>query len=211
MSKEKKEKLAQFHKNNILETAEKLFCTKGVTETTMDDIAKAADYSKSTLYVYFNSKENLYNHIIYRHMCHLHQTINDCIKAYTGFEQCYFQLCDTLVTAYTQYPFYFESMMGNICIDEEELAQNEILQKIYEIGEATNDCMLALVERGVAEQYLKETFSVLPAIHTLWISLANIIPVAHRKEQYFIKRMGLTKHQFMQYSFELLLSSMKRG
>ena len=60
----KKEKLIRFNKENILETAEMLFSNKGIEKTTMDEIAKRADCSKSTIYVYFDSKEEIYNHII---------------------------------------------------------------------------------------------------------------------------------------------------
>ena len=55
----KREKLKEFHRSNILEVAKKLFLENGFIQTTMDDIAKVADYSKSTLYVYFKSKEEI--------------------------------------------------------------------------------------------------------------------------------------------------------
>ena len=51
----KRERLAAFNKGNILSAAQALFTQKGVAQTTVDDIAKAADCSKSTLYVYFAS------------------------------------------------------------------------------------------------------------------------------------------------------------
>ena len=34
---------------------------KGIALTTMDDISKEAGYSKSTVYVYFKSKDEIYN------------------------------------------------------------------------------------------------------------------------------------------------------
>ena len=37
----------------------RLFTAKGYEETTMEDIAEAAEVSKATLYNYFSSKENL--------------------------------------------------------------------------------------------------------------------------------------------------------
>ncbi|KAA3381875.1 helix-turn-helix domain-containing protein, partial [Akkermansia muciniphila] len=54
-----KEALAQFHRSAMLEAAQALFTQKGVAATTMDDIAKAAGYSKATLYVYFQNKEEM--------------------------------------------------------------------------------------------------------------------------------------------------------
>jgi len=44
----------------IIRTARKMFAKKGVTETTMDDIAKEAKIGKGTIYHYFDSKEELY-------------------------------------------------------------------------------------------------------------------------------------------------------
>ena len=49
MAGRKKEALVQFHKKSILDTAEKLFSEKGIRQTTMDDIAKAADYLREAV------------------------------------------------------------------------------------------------------------------------------------------------------------------
>lgn len=64
MGARKKLALEQFNRDNILTAARELFETKGVQDTTMDDIALQADYSKSTIYVYFRSKEDIYNSIV---------------------------------------------------------------------------------------------------------------------------------------------------
>ena len=61
MGARKKLALEQFNRDNILTAARELFETKGVQDTTMDDIALQADYSKSTIYVYFRSKEERRN------------------------------------------------------------------------------------------------------------------------------------------------------
>ncbi len=44
----------------ILDKAEGLFLEKGFAATTMDDIAKAAEFGRATLYHYFPSKEAIY-------------------------------------------------------------------------------------------------------------------------------------------------------
>ncbi len=49
MGMRKKEALIQFNKEHILASAKKLFETQGITITTVDDIAREADCSKSTL------------------------------------------------------------------------------------------------------------------------------------------------------------------
>jgi len=47
-------------KNRILEAANKVFAEKGYHEATMDDIAKRLGVSKGAIYLYFPSKEDLF-------------------------------------------------------------------------------------------------------------------------------------------------------
>lgn len=44
----------------------KSFFTRGYDNTTMDDVAKEAEFSKRTVYVYFNSKEQIYFEVMIR-------------------------------------------------------------------------------------------------------------------------------------------------
>ena len=90
MGTRKKAALEQFNRDNILDAAKELFEQKGVEATTMDDIARHADYSKSTIYVYFKSKEDIYNSIVEDYMSILTGEIETCINAETGFEDSYY-------------------------------------------------------------------------------------------------------------------------
>ena len=60
----KKEAVAALHRERIMEVTEKLFLEKGYAQTTIDDISKAAEYSRRTLYTYYESKEDILHHII---------------------------------------------------------------------------------------------------------------------------------------------------
>ena len=46
-------------KQRIMQAAERLFRTRRFHETTLDEIAKAADVGKGTIYLYFSDKEDL--------------------------------------------------------------------------------------------------------------------------------------------------------
>ena len=58
MARRKKEPRA-VHRQNIATAAEELFTKKGIEATSMDEIAQKAGYSKATLYVYFQNKEEI--------------------------------------------------------------------------------------------------------------------------------------------------------
>jgi AcrR family transcriptional regulator len=51
----------------ILDSAEKLFVEKGYTATSINDIAEAADFSRTSIYQYFRSKEEIYLEILERY------------------------------------------------------------------------------------------------------------------------------------------------
>lgn len=51
----------------ILDSAEKLFVKKGYAATSINDIAAEADFSRTSIYQYFSSKEEIYLHILERY------------------------------------------------------------------------------------------------------------------------------------------------
>ena len=59
------ERLAR--KDLILASAEKLFVEKGFAGTSINDIAAEADFSRTSIYQYFSSKEEIYLHILERY------------------------------------------------------------------------------------------------------------------------------------------------
>jgi AcrR family transcriptional regulator len=52
--------VAEFRRSEILAAAAKVFATKGFVATHMEDIAEAARLAKGTLYLYFQSKDAIY-------------------------------------------------------------------------------------------------------------------------------------------------------
>ena len=75
MARRKKEPKS-VHRENIAAAASKLFMEKGITATSMNEIAKIAGYSKATLYVYFENKEEIIGKETYQ----IGEEINEKLK-----------------------------------------------------------------------------------------------------------------------------------
>src|SRR6058998_2604681 len=58
--KTKKGVVTEFRTSGILEAARKVFAEKGFHEATVDDIAEAAGVAKGTVYLYYESKRDVY-------------------------------------------------------------------------------------------------------------------------------------------------------
>ncbi len=83
----RKERERQARENEILSVAEQLFISKGFENTTMDEIAKAAEFTKRTVYQYFTSKENLFYAVILSGLKRLFSYIEENVQGEkNGFE-----------------------------------------------------------------------------------------------------------------------------
>lgn len=57
---ERKEREKQLRREQIMDAAKKVFSEKGLASATMENIAKEAELSTATLYLYFRNKDELY-------------------------------------------------------------------------------------------------------------------------------------------------------
>ena len=66
MISDRQAKEREMRKEQILESALNVFKSTGLDGTTMDEIAKQADFGKATLYYYFSSKEEIFIELLDR-------------------------------------------------------------------------------------------------------------------------------------------------
>lgn len=208
----KKQRLSEFNQTNILNAAKQLFLEKGVTQTTMDDIAKKADYSKSTIYVYFKSKEEIFDYIVLEYFTLLKDRIEDALINATEFPDGYFAICNAVAKLYSDYPLYFDSILGEIKIAEDESKSNAVLFQIYTVGEQINDIIEDYVKTCMSSGDIRNDLTSLSqTTFALWGGICGIISLAHSKEKYIWHKMNVSKDTFMQNGFNLLLQSIKKS
>jgi AcrR family transcriptional regulator len=202
----KKQRLSEFNRNNILNAAKQLFLEKGITQATMDNIAKQAECSKSTIYVYFKSKEEIFDYIILEYFTLLKDGIEDALADAKDFPDGFFAICNTAARFYDDYPLYFDSILSEIKITEDE--SNSALFQIYVVGEQINDMMESYFKTHISNGSIRNDLPSLPqTIFALWGGICGIILLANKKEEYIRHRMQVSKEVFMQNGFTLLLQS----
>jgi AcrR family transcriptional regulator len=197
----KKEALAVFHRNNIIAAAEKLFLINGIQETTVDDIAKEADYSKTTLYVYFRSKDEIYDCILLKSMNVLLEKLTDAINSHGEFEDKYYTLCNSLLIYAQEFPLYFNSILASISCEKES---------IFNTGEKINDLIRDFMLEAVQAGYLRADLKFPEIILIMWASIAGIIQMASAKSEYIGIITEDTPEGFAHYGFTILLESIKK-
>ena len=207
----KKEALSQFNRSEILVVARALFAERGFEGTGMDEIAATANYSKSTVYVYFSGKEDILNHLILEDMRALQGGIAQSLSQHAAFEKRYFAICESLVHLSQKDAQFFSHIFGNISVDEADFVRLPVLREIYNTGEETNRLIEQLFQDAVAAGQVRAEIDPVRAGFVYWSSIGGLISIASNKEAYFQKRFGISREEFLQYGFTLLLAAVKKG
>lgn len=203
MARRKKEPKA-VHRHNIASAAQELFEKKGIEATTMDEIAKKAGYSKATLYVYFQNKEEIVGVLVLESMKKLYDYIAAAIEEKESAKVRYYRICEALVRYQEEYPFYFKTVLEGINIDFEHSKCLPEEEETFRIGEEINLLLKHFIEEGTAAGEFREETDSTTAIFSLWGMLSGLIQLAVNKEAYVTQEMKLSKQEFLKNGFDSL-------
>ena len=78
---ERKIREKEQRRKEILDTAERLFFSRGYDDVSMDGIAHEVELNKATLYLYFKNKEALFAAIVLRGIAILQEKYQECMEA----------------------------------------------------------------------------------------------------------------------------------
>ena len=206
MGRRKKEPKS-VHRENIVAAASTLFMEKGIAATSMDNIAKSAGYSKATLYVYFENKEEIVGILVLNSMKKLYDYISSALIQHETTKARYDFICCGLVQYQEEFPFYFKMVLDKINIDFESKEYLPEERETYQIGEEINEKIKNFLLSGMEKGDLRNDLDIMPAIFNFWGMLSGIIQLAANKEAYIKKSMGLSKIKFLEYGFSLVYHS----
>jgi AcrR family transcriptional regulator len=207
MKESRREALALFHRTNIIRAAEQLFLKKGIENTTMDNIAREADYSKATLYVYFENKEEIISSITLISMKLFLNVIRRALSEEADFFGQYYALCDSMSGFHNEHPLYYNCLLREINIDLEAPETPRVYQEIFDAGEEINKVIGDMLAKGMEQGHVRSEINPAETVFIFWAGISGLINMAVRKEKYLSRYIGVTREEFIRYGFETLLQS----
>ncbi len=209
----RKEKEREIRRKDIIDAAEKIFFAKGFGYATMDDVAKAAEFSKRTVYVYFRSKEQLYFEIMIRG----YKLLNGmCEKALgesggnSGTDKLRL-LGKTLIDFEHRHPEYFKAIMdyenGDMDFDNND---DKSMEECYREGERLFGFLKDALYQGIKEGTVLAGIDVISTALALWASMVGVLNTSRRKEKYLLHYHNRTPEKLIEEAFTLLLRSIEK-
>lgn len=206
MARRKKEP-QNVHRKNIATVAEQLFLKKGIENTSMNDIAKEAGYSKATLYVYFKNKEELVGMLVLESMKKLYEYISIALKQGQDTRQRFYKICYAMLQYQEEFPFYFQLVLEtiNIDFDSETFLPEE--KETFIIGERINQLLTDFLQEGILCGEIRPEIELLSTILTFWGMIHGLLEFTANKEAYVMQRLGKSKTDFLAYGFDMFYRS----
>ena len=190
----------KFNKRHILilQKAEELIKRQGYIHFTMDEVAKVVDIAKGTLYLHFNSKEELVYNLVQPKMLQLLTNVEEIVNKETGFMFKLNKLISALFSSsYFQFVVLSFPNMSAVFQKDTE-SQLEIIQK-----EIIN-YFITLINTGKENNILNED---IPSVFSALQLMQLIDPLIYN--QLVIK--GDMRHDdFIRYTIEHFINGIQR-
>ena len=211
---ERKKREKEEKANLIINASERVFFSKGFEDATMDDIANEAEFAKGTIYLYFQSKEELYVAIISRALsCILdmfHNHVNDTISGLEKIEK----LGKVLYDFNEKYPNYFEafSVAHSIKIKDKLDKESEVIKTFLEKKNLIIEELIKIIEKGKEDgsvridiDAVKTAFTIITSVQSMMINLGK-----HELCFQMFKKHNIVDKQIINYFFYLIKEAIKK-
>lgn len=179
---ERKQREKEERYNVIVDAAETVIFSKGIEQATMQEIAREAELSKGTLYLYFRSKNELYTAIARRGSDILNRRFAKVFAGdYTGLELIR-KIGETYLDFVSDNPEYFKAFMYYESMsDVEELRESDIAAQCEENRREALSFMIRALQIGMQDGTIDESYDPRELAIVLWSSTRGITTMTHMK------------------------------
>ena len=148
---ERKEREKERRRQQIIVAAKRVFSDKGFNKATMEDIAKEAELSPGTLYLYFKNKEELYASLSLRILQYLHIRVTHVNKDTTlEPEKKLPALMDAMYDVYDFDPLIIINMFHLQSSETLKNLSETMLEEIKDLSQKSIGAIAKIFEEGIA-------------------------------------------------------------
>ena len=203
----KKEAVAALHRARIMTAGEKLFSEKGYEQTTIEDISKESEYSRRTIYAYYESKDDILHCIIEKGLQALKTDIENAANDNAGFTDAYRAVCRAMRKYRREYPHSLGRL--NRSGDEEigQAVKSAAVKNILRLGTEINETLEALIIRGQENGEVRKDIIPTLTVYVLWSSIDSLLALAGTKGKFICAQNGMTEEKFLDYGFRQIVNS----
>jgi TetR/AcrR family transcriptional regulator len=205
---ERKEREKEQRREDILNAAEKVFWEKGLAPATMDEIAEKAGLGKSTLYLYYKSKEDLYLAVTMRGGDIMVQMFEQATSTGEPTVKLIWNLGEAYYEYFRQYRNYFRMYYFLENAQLHSQVSPEMQELCLHHDEKTWKIVIDLIRRGIQEGVLRADLDPVQAAVMLWSNANGLMRQIDRADGYWKEQMHINLEDTLRTSNSLLVRGM---
>jgi AcrR family transcriptional regulator len=172
---EKRKKEKENKRNNILRAARKLFFDRGFKSVTVDSIAAKAGVSKGSIYLYFDSKEEIYAQVLVTDNIEHNKEIRNFAEKDASAAELLMEFCQVYVDYFLRDNELFRILMTFMLQTEQ---MNLTQEQNTELIKTTNDnikVISGILQKGIDSGEFSPTIDIRQTQNAIWGLLNGII------------------------------------
>ena len=203
--KERKKREREMRRQQIMVAAKRVFTQKGYEKSTVEDIAREAELSPGTLYLYFKSKDELYASLCLRVLRFINVKVDHVIsEKTTDYEEKQLGLLNAMKDVYAFDPLILNNMFHLQSSDTLKTLSPDLLEEINELSRKALQSMAGMFKQGVKAGRIIDR-NPLALADILWALFSGIVLWEESKKMISADRGHLEK------TFEVAFDIFGRG
>ena len=162
-------------RNAILNAARKLFFEKGFRHVTVDNIARKAEFSKGSVYLYFSSKEEIYTQILLSDIDKFNRKSSHVIRNEKPAEELLLDFACTYVDFFLNDRELFRIMMTFMLHTEELNLTEDVYQRIVDATNRNAEVIENILQQGIDRGEFPRDINLRQSRNALWGLLNGIV------------------------------------
>ena len=172
---ERRKRERENRKTVILKAARKLFFEKGFKAATVESIAKKAELSKGSIYLYFNSKEEIYAHILLSDIDKFHDRFFELMQNPSSASDMLIRLANIYVDYFLNDREMFRILMTFMLHTSDMNLSEELNSYIIKTTNQTINIIECMLKYGIERGEFPATLNLRQNRNAIWGMLNGII------------------------------------
>jgi len=162
-------------KNAILKAARRLFFEKGFRSVTVESIARKAELSKGSVYLYFNSKDEIYSQILLNDIDKFYRRVTDMCDRNRPASDLLVELSHIYIDFFLRDRELFRILMTFMLHANHSNLQEELQNHVIKATNRSIEIIERIFQRGIEGGEFLSTMNVRQSRYALWGLLNGII------------------------------------
>ncbi len=197
----------QLREKSLIDAAEAVFLEKGYEDATFTDLAVKSNYNKRTIYLYFESKDDIFAAVTYRLLDKIEEAVVNAIdKNKSGLEN-----IENIAWAYYRFfeahPKYFGLLWileHRFFVPAKEKEYSPNILRSFEKRKIVINMISQIFEKGIVDGSIKISEDPKIVLPVLWSQTLGVLQVISRTSEYLASELQIQHKALFELHMKLV-------